>query len=101
MPEDLSLIGLLCRNCSGLFDRALQLLAGMKGSHAPRLDGDHLAGFWIAPRTRGLVPNLKVSEAGQLDGRATCETFADFFKKGIDDVFGFPFIQPHPLEKQL
>src|SRR5690554_1813503 len=84
-----------------LLHGGLELLAGVEGDDATRRDRDFLAGLGVAPRTLGLVAELEVAEAGELDGFATLQGRANLLEETLDHVLGLALVQPHPFKKQF
>src|SRR5690554_1430011 len=73
----------------------------MKRYHAPRGNGNDLARFGVAARARRLVAYLEIAETRQLHFDALGKRLANFFEEGVDDIFGFTLVEPHPLEEQF
>jgi hypothetical protein len=48
----------------GLLNQGLELLACVERDHAPRRDGNFLAGLWVAAGSLRFVAQLKVAEPG-------------------------------------
>src|SRR5438105_852106 len=86
---------------AGFLDHGLQLLAGVEGHDAPRADRDLFAGLRVAPRTLGLVAQLEVAEARELDAFAALEGPADLLEKGLDHVLRLAFVEADLLEQQV
>src|SRR5690606_7354992 len=75
-----------------LFDLRLELLARMEGDDPPGGDGDFLACLGIAPRALGLVAQLEVAEARELDRLAPMQGVADLVEESLDHVLGFALV---------
>src|SRR5690606_41239875 len=71
----------------------------MKRYHAPRGNGNDLARFGVAARARRLVAHLEIAETRQLHFDALGKRLANFFEEGVDDIFGFTRVEPHPHEE--
>jgi hypothetical protein len=79
-------------------DRIFEFLTGVEGNHAARRNRNHLACFGIAPWSRRLVPQLKITKARNLNLSTDFERLPDAVKEGVDHVLGFPLIQTHLIK---
>ena len=67
----------------------------------PGRNRNFLAGLRISTGTLGLLPQLEVAEAGELDTIATLERQTDFLEKALHHIFGFALVETHLLEKHV
>src|SRR4051812_15800997 len=85
----------------GLLHQALELLARMEGDHAPRRDGNLLAGLGVASGTLGLLPQLEVAETREFHHFAPLQGDPDLLEKGLDHVLGLALVQADLFEHEV